>query len=109
MKPSPVARQKPLGEARRWATSEFSIFSNPDVGPYGVAVSLFDRDFVFAMSRRSDPNKPLLEGAIYRPTSLWTTNHINDSFVLLSWSGAYSDKMVQCVQSNSRRSHRRKE
>lgn len=91
---------------RRWATSEFSLFSNSDVGPYGIAVSLFDRDFVFAMSRRSEPDKALLEGAIYRPANLWTTNQVNNSYIVLGWTGAHSNKTVQQSHANPRRSYR---
>jgi hypothetical protein len=93
---------------QRLASCEFSVFSNPDVGPYGLAVSLFDRNFLFAMSRHSGRRGSVLEGGIYRPADLWTTNGINDSIILLSWSDAYSKKTAQNFYPNPRRSHRAK-
>lgn len=93
---------------QRSASCEFSIVSNPDVGPYGLAVSLFDRNFLLGMSRYSGRQSSMLEGGVYRPSDLWTTNGINDSVILLSWSARYSKKTAQNFYPNPRRSHRTK-
>jgi hypothetical protein len=88
---------------RRSAPFEFSLFVNSAVGPFGLAISLIERDFVFAMSRPSGRTGSVLEGSVYRPTDLWTTNHINNSILRFGWSGVHENKTVQSVYPDPRR------
>jgi hypothetical protein len=49
---------------KRTASFEFAVIANAEVGPYALAVSLLERDFVFSMSPYSGRAGSLLEGSV---------------------------------------------
>jgi len=76
-------------------TFSISALTTPEVGVYGLTVSFYEKEFLLAMTRPSGRKGSLLEGAVYRPSQVWTTNGVNNNILQLGWSGPHTASTVE--------------